>query len=49
MPTGTKKVVAPAAEVEDLNAPTQRGDIVTSAINYQDGQIDVSFLPSILQ
>jgi protein-disulfide isomerase len=29
MPTGTKKVVAPAIEVEDSNAPTQRGDTVT--------------------
>ena len=49
MPAGTKKVVAPAAEVEDSNAPTQRGDIVTFAINFQDGQMDVSFLPSIIQ
>ena len=29
MPTGTKKVVAPAVEAEASNAPTQRGDTVT--------------------
>jgi len=29
MPTRTKKVVAPAVEAEELDAPTQRGDTVT--------------------